>query len=200
MRADSVSQNALDEWATDGGSARSNKLPIGSIQESSMIKAAILKSLNQQIQHEQCAAHAYQAVSLYFGRLNLHGLEAFMAQQADEERLHADKLIRHVGDRTGRVELGAIPAPKADFASPLEAVKSVEDMERTTTQMIDQLYELACSEGDNALQVLLHWYITEQVEEEKWSHELTALIERFHDQPGQLFMLDHQWGKRVKTA
>jgi len=50
-----------------------------------------------------------------------------------------------------------------------------------------------------ALEVLLHWFITEQVEEEKWSGELMALVEQFHERPGQLFMLDHQWGKRVVT-
>ena len=44
-----------------------------------MIKKQVLAALNKQIQHEQSNAHAYQAVSLYFSSLNLHGLEAFMA-------------------------------------------------------------------------------------------------------------------------
>jgi ferritin len=164
-----------------------------------MITTSLLAAVNQQILHEQSNAHAYQAVSLYFGRVNLHGLEAFMAQQVVEERMHASKLIQHVNDRGGRVELGAIPAPKADFVSPLEAAESVQALERTTTETINQLYEMACNEGDYALQVLLHGYITEQVEEEKWSQQLTTLIKQFYDQPGPLLMFDHQWGKRVKA-
>ena len=67
-----------------------------------MIKNAVLTALNRQIQHEQGNAHAYQAVSLYFGHLNLHALELFMARQAREERMHARKLIRHVTDRGGQ--------------------------------------------------------------------------------------------------
>lgn len=163
-----------------------------------MINTPILTAINKQIQHENSNARTYQAVSLYFGRLNLHGLEAFMAQQAGDERMHAEKLIRHIADRGGQVDLATIPAPKTEFASPLDAVKSVRDLERATTGTIHRLFELARKEGDWPLEVLLGWYITEQVEEEKWSDELAALMEQFHDHPGQVFMLDHQWGKRTK--
>ena len=153
-----------------------------------MIKTPILAALNKQIQHEQSNAHAYQAVSLYFGRLNLHGLEAFMARQVEEERAHADKFIQHVRDRGGDVELRTVPAPKADFTSPLDAANAVRDQERSTTEMIHRLSELARKEGDYALEVLLHWYITEQVEEEKWSSELAALMLQFQEHPGEVFM------------
>jgi ferritin len=165
-----------------------------------MIKTAVLTALNRQIQHEQSNAHAYQAVSLYFGRLNLRGLAAFMAKQVRDERMHAAKLMRHVADRGGAVDLGAIPAPKANFESPLEAVKSVRDLERTTTETIHRLYELACKESDYAAEVLLHWYVTEQVEEEKWADELTAQMQQFHASPGDVFTLDQQWGRRAKRS
>lgn len=165
-----------------------------------MIKKNVLAALNQQIQHEQSNAHAYQAVSLYFASINLHGLEAFMAQQAEDEREHAAKFIEHVVDRSGQVELAALAAPKNSFASPLEAVKHVQALERHTTETIHRLCELARKESDWALEVLLQWYVNEQVEEEQWSDELTALMEQFQASPGQVFMLDHQWGKRVKSA
>lgn len=163
-----------------------------------MMKPAIVSGVNKQIQHEQNNAHAYQAVSLYFEALNLHGIAAFMAKQVEDERGHAAKFIAHMVDRGGRVELASLGAPKNTFSSPLEAVKTVLEMERGTTAAIYKLYEQAAKENDYALEVLLHWYITEQVEEEKWAEELTALMEQFHAHPGQLQMLDHQWGKRVK--
>jgi ferritin len=165
-----------------------------------MIKKEVLAAINKQIQHEQSNAHAYQAVSLYFGGLNLHGLEAFMAQQTEDERGHAAKFIEHVVDRSGKVELEAIAAPKNAFASPLEAAKHVRSLERQTTGTIHHLCEVARKEGDWALEVLLHWFVNEQVEEEQWADELVALMEQFHTSAGQLFMLDHQWGKRVKAA
>jgi ferritin len=162
------------------------------------MKSSILAAVNKQIQHEQSNAHAYKAVSLYFGTLNLHGLEAFMAKQVEDERMHAEKFIQHLVDRGGQVEVMTIPAPKAKIETPLAAAKLVRDLEVVTTETIHHLYELARKESDYALEVLLHWYITEQVEEEQWSSELFALMEQFDGHPGQLFMLDHQWGKRVK--
>src|SRR5947208_7576967 len=105
--------------------------------------------------------------------------------------MHAKKLIHHVANRGSQVELLNIPAPVSNFESPYEAAKFVRDLERSTTEMIHRLYELACKEADHPLAMLLHWYITEQVEEEQWSSELANVIEQFKDRPAQLFMLDH---------
>jgi len=155
--------------------------------------------MNRQIQQEQSNAHAYHALSLYFREQNLHGLERFMSRQAEEECSHADKFIGHLSDRKGRVELLAIHAPRTDFNSPLDAAKHTMQLEISTSQMIHRLYDHACNDRDYPLQVLLHWFITEQVEEERWSDELVSLIERFNDHPAQLLTLDHLWAGRAKT-
>jgi len=164
-----------------------------------MIKKDIVEVLNRQIQHEQNNAHSYLAVALYFEALNLHGLAAWLFKQASDERGHAEKFIKHLLERGGSVELGAIAAPKAGFANPLEAVQQVQALERVTTALIHKLTDLARKENDYALEVLLHWFITEQVEEEQWAAELLAQMEQFHKNPGQLYMLDHHWGKRAKS-
>lgn len=137
------------------------------------------------------------AVSLYFRRQDLRGLELFMSGQADEERSHAKKFIQHACDRNGRVELKAISAPPNDFDSPLDAIRYVKHMEIATSQLIHRLYEHACKEKDYALQVLLHWFIAEQVEEEKWSLELESHFDQFVDSPTQLFAVDQLWKSRV---
>jgi ferritin len=84
-----------------------------------MIKPPILAALNKRILHEQSNAHAYHAVSLYFGRLNLHGLEAFIARQVEEERAHADKFIQHVTDRGGDVKPKVAAAYARNFETHL---------------------------------------------------------------------------------
>lgn len=164
-----------------------------------MIKQNIAEAVNQQIQHEQSNAHRYMAVALYFEGLNLHGLAAWLHKQSGDERGHAAKFIKHVVDRGGSVKLGALAAPVATFETPLEAIRSVLLLEQTTTALIEKLLVLSRKEGDYALEVLLHWFIGEQVEEEQWAMELTAEMEQFYNKPGQLYMLDHQWGKRAKA-
>lgn len=193
-------KNALEQWAVDGGAPRGeDSTPEEAVYESNPIAETILHALNQQVQHEQSNAHAYHAVSLYFRREDLRGLEAYMARQAEEERAHAEKFIQHVSDRGGRVELGTINAPNADFGSALDAARHVRHLEIKTSQTIHRLYEHACNESDYALQVLLHGFITEQVEEEKWSQELMVGLQRFHEHPDQLLLLDQQWGDRAKA-
>ena len=163
-----------------------------------MIKPQLVAALNKQIQHEQNNSHTYLAVALYFNTLNLHGIEAFMLKQAADERAHAEKFIKHVLDRGGKVELAAIGAPKNEFANTLEAVKHVLDLERATTTLIHRLYEQALAEKDYGLAGALQWFIEEQVEEEQGAEELVNLTTQFYAHPGQMFMLDHQWGKKVK--
>lgn len=163
-----------------------------------MIKKTITDAINKQIQHEQNNAHIYQGVALYFKTSNLHGLAAWMDKQVQDEHGHAQRLIDHMLDRGGHIELHALAAPKVTFENALEAVKIVLALEESTTVSIDQLYELSQKEKDHALEVLLHWFINEQVEEGQWATELTALMEQFHKSPGQLYMLDHHWGKRAK--
>jgi ferritin len=163
-----------------------------------MIKASTAAAINKQIQHEQFNAHSYQAVALYFEDLSLYGLAAWFKKQSEDERGHAQKFIDFLIDRGGKVELASIPTPKSNFDNPLEAVKHVLEVERTTTGLIHQLYETAQKEKDHAFAVALHWFITEQVEEEQSAEELVDLTEQFYKSPAQMFLLDHNWGKRLK--
>lgn len=163
-----------------------------------MIKKSVVDALNKQIQHEQNNAHLYRGVALYFESLNLHGLAAWLTQQAGDERVHAEKFIQHLLARGGSIQLSALAAPKVTFDSPLAAMQTVLALEQSTTGLIHKLYELAQKEGDHALAVLLHWFINEQVEEEQWGMELTGQMEQFYKSAGQLYMLDHHWGKRAK--
>ena len=160
------------------------------------MNSALLTALNRQILHEQTIAHAFDAISLYFGHMQLPGLGAFMRLQMREERRHARRLIRHVANRGGEVELAGIPAPRGDFASPLDAAQCAREMQRTTTGLIYTLHEMAGEEKDGALEALLNRFITTQVANEKWSNELSDAIEQFQDRAEQMLMLDAQWGRR----
>ncbi|MFI5379468.1 MAG: ferritin [Tepidisphaerales bacterium] len=162
-----------------------------------MISKDIARAVNTQIAHEQSNAHAYRAVACYFQRLNLHGFVAFFKKQSGEESTHAERLLKHLEERGGAVELAAIPAPKNEWASPLEAIKAVRDMEKNTSKDITALYELALAKKDHPLAVSLQWLVSEQVEEEAWAEELVALAEQLGDSSAHLFMLDHKWGKKA---
>jgi len=50
-------------------------------------------------------------------------------------------------------------------------------MEHSNTQGINALYEAALAAKDYPAQVLMHWFINEQVEEEAWSLEMVERVQ-----------------------
>ena len=64
------------------------------------------------------------------------------------------------------------------------------------TASINKVYEVALKENDYATQVMLQWFITEQVEEEKNASEIVAQLEMVEAHETAVLMLDHRLGKR----
>jgi ferritin len=106
------------------------------------------------------------------------------------------KFYQHLVDRGGRVMLKAIAAPGTDWKSNLEVFKETQSHEAAVTASINNLYELALKEKDYPAQVLLQWYITEQVEEEKNAAEIVQQLELIDAHGTAVLMLDHQLAKR----
>lgn len=160
------------------------------------LTAPVQKALNEQIGKELHAAYLYLAMSCWFAERNLDGFAKWMRIQAQEEREHALRILDYLQDRGGHVDLGAIAKPRVGWKSPLGVFEAAARHEADVSASIKALYERAGREKDHATQVMLQWFLTEQVEEEKTS---TAIVERlrlFGDSPSGLLMLDRQLGER----
>src|SRR5512141_504708 len=141
-------------------------------QERNMISDAMQKAINEQINKELYSSYLYLSMAAYFESRNLPGFAKWMYVQADEERGHGMKLFEHLVDRGGRVTLAPIAGPQAEWKTSLEVFKQVQSHEAAVTASINALYEMALTEKDYPAQVLLQWFITEQVEEEKNAAEI----------------------------
>lgn len=142
------------------------------------MKPAVVKELQRQMNHELSAAHAYDALSLWSEDRVYKGFAKFFATQAGEEREHARKFQKHLIDRGITPELSAIAAPKMNFDSLMDIARQARAMEQANTAGINAAFEAAVRENDYPAQVLLHWFINEQVEEEAWCDELVDRVER----------------------
>lgn len=141
------------------------------------IPSKVLAELNRQLNYELGAAHNYRALSFWCADQNLKGFAAFFAKQAAEEQAHADRIAGHLLDRGVRPELTAIEAPKQGFKSLLEVAQQAQALEQANTQGINAVYEAALAAKDYPAQVLMHWFINEQVEEEAWTAEMVARVQ-----------------------
>jgi ferritin len=161
-----------------------------------MISKAMQDAINEQIKNEFYSAYMYLSMSAYFQEKNLPGFAAWLRVQFREEQVHALKLYDHVLDRGGRIELKALTQPPAEWKTNLEAFQHVLEHEQHVTSLINKVYETALAEKDYPAQVLLHWFINEQVEEEKNATEIVEQLKLIDARGTAVYVLDHQLGKR----
>ena len=161
-----------------------------------MLSKTMQDAFNEQINKELFSSYLYLSMSAFFEDKNLGGMAKWMAVQANEEREHAMKFYDFVIDRGGRVVLKGIEAPKTEWKSNLEIFKEVQDHEAKVTASIYNLYELALKEKDYPSQIMLQWFINEQVEEEKNAAEIVSSLELIDAHGTAVLMLDKQLGKR----
>ena len=81
------------------------------------------------------------------------------------------------------VRLGDVSAPINEFPDHIEPIRLALQQERTVTVEIDKLVEIARETRDNASQIFLQWFVTEQVEEEDSINSLLQVAERVRDLP-----------------
>lgn len=161
-----------------------------------MMNKKVQTAVNGQIQIEQYSSYLYLAMSAYCESKNLKGFAHWLKVQSQEEQTHAMKLYQHVLDRGGKVELKEIAAPGTEFGTPLELFEKVLAHEIEITGKINALYEIALKEKDYPLQLLLHWFIEEQVEEEAAASEVLERLRMIGDKAGSIIYIDKEMGKR----
>lgn len=162
------------------------------------MSAALQRAMNDQIQKEFYAHYLYLAMSAWFEERNFEGFAAWMRIQADEERNHAMRIFDFVLHRGGKVRLQAIPEPATKWKTALEVFEDARRHEQMVSGSINALYARATSEKDYASQVMLQWFITEQVEEEKTSTALAERLRLVGDSATGLLILDRQLGERPR--
>ncbi|HIU64956.1 MAG TPA: ferritin [Candidatus Avacidaminococcus intestinavium] len=161
-----------------------------------MMNTKMQTAINDQIQKEFYSAYLYLAMSAYCEESNLSGFAKWLKVQYHEEMEHGMKLMEHLLERGGKVTLGALAAPPSEFGTPLVMFTEVLKHEEYITANINELYEVALAEKDYPVQVMLQWFITEQVEEESNATTILEQLKLVGDNKGALIMLDKELGQR----
>lgn len=152
--------------------------------------------INEQIKHEMDSAYLYLSMAAYCESKNLSGIAHWMRKQYEEEMGHAMRLYDFLIDRGGRVTLQAIDKPAAEFGTTVDLFKKVLEHEQKVTGLINKLYELAVKESDYPTQVELHWFIKEQVEEEKTAGSILEQLKMVGEHGPALHRMDRILARR----
>jgi len=124
--------------------------------------------VNKQINLELYASYVYQSMAFYFDRddVALKGFHKFFSKSSEEEREHAEKLMKFQNQRGGRIVLQNIQKPERDeWGTGLDAMQAALALEKNVNQSLLDLHKLADSHGDAQMTDFIEGnYLTEQVE------------------------------------
>lgn len=162
-----------------------------------MLSKTIQDAINGQINKELYSSYLYLSMAAHYAESNLSGFAAWMRVQSSEEYAHAMKFYGYVIERNGHVELEAIEKPLSKFKSPVDVFKQVLEHEQKVTGMINRIYELAAKEKDYPTQIMLEWFITEQLEEEKSAGDIFEELKMIGESSVSLIMMDRQLAARA---
>ncbi|NP_001191661.1 soma ferritin [Aplysia californica] len=124
--------------------------------------------VNRQINMELYASYTYQSMSFYFDRddVALPGFSKFFKKSSDEEREHAEKLMKFQNKRGGRVVLQDIKKPDRDeWGTGLEAMQVALQLEKSVNQSLLDLHKVCSNHEDAQMADFLESeYLAEQVD------------------------------------
>lgn len=163
-----------------------------------IIKDKINDVMNKQINRELFSSYLYLSMAAFFESHNLSGFAKWMRMQAQEEEAHAMRFYDYILERSGKITMLAIEAPKIDWKSPLNVFEEAYEHEKKVTEMINNIMEIAKSEKDYASEEFLNWFVKEQVEEEANTGKIADKLKKAGDHLGAIYMIDHELGKRGK--
>ncbi|WP_436951800.1 ferritin [Staphylococcus xylosus] len=161
-----------------------------------MLNEDLLNALNEQMNHEFHAAHAYMAMAAFCDDNSYEGFANFYIQQAKEERFHGKKIYDYINDRGGHALFSSIPAPKTEFSSILETFKDGLAQEQEVTRRFYNLSDLATKDKDYATISFLNWFLDEQVEEEAMFETHIDYLNRIGDDSNTLYLYEKELAAR----
>jgi ferritin len=165
-----------------------------------MIGPRMQEQLNRHVQVEVFSSYLYLAMAAWCEAKAWKGFARWLRVQSDEELAHAKRSLDFLLARGGEARLGALEAPPAAWASPIDLFERVLEHERKVTAFVNDLFSAAQQEKDRAAEVFLQWFVSEQVEEEARVVEIVDRLRMVGDRPGAALYLDKEYGKRGKAA
>jgi bacterioferritin B len=136
------------------------------------------EAMNEQIGSEFAASQQYVAIAVSFDAKTLPQLASHFYRQAVEERNHAMMIVQYLLDAGAKVEIPAVQAPQADFEDERAPVELALRQEKTVTEQIARLVQLAREENEHVGEQFLGWFLEEQREEVASMTALLAVIDR----------------------
>lgn len=142
------------------------------------------KLMLRQLIHEHANFHLYRSFANFYGIRGYAVLEKYYIERAEEEKKHGTWIYNYLSTTDTEFIYPEIPAVSEKFETMVDPFRITVDKEISTTQLINEMVELAAEEGDWAT---WNWLmadseekgrlVNEQVEEENLSRTALDIAE-----------------------
>jgi ferritin len=156
------------------------------------LQAEIEKALNEQVKLEATSSANYLAMASWCDIQGFENSANFFYKQSDEERTHMLKIFKYINDMGGHALTPAIEAPVQDYDSLRAVFEAALKNEIEVTQSIRKIVDLCREHHDYATEMLMQWFVREQIEEEYIARRCLELFDIIGEEGLGLFMIDQQ--------
>ena len=163
-----------------------------------MISSNMAQQLNGQVNKEFYSAYFYMSMSAHSESENLKGVAAWFMAKYEEEMAHAMKIYRYLHDQGARVVLEAVDKPPTEYAGVLDMFQETLSHEQGVTAAFNDLVDAALAERDHATNIFLHWFVTEQIEEEATVNDIIGRVKLVGERGEGLFLIDNELAAAAK--
>jgi bacterioferritin B len=136
------------------------------------------EALNEQVASEFAASQQYVAIAVSYDVQTLPQLAGHFYRQAVEERNHAMMIVQYLLDADVQVTIPGVAAPQSSFEDERAPVELALRQEKTVTEQIVRLVQLAREENEHVGEQFLGWFLAEQREEVASMATLLSVIDR----------------------
>ena len=142
-----------------------------------MLNKKIEDICNRQVEREGFSSSLYLAMASWAETNGFSGVAEWLYSQSNEERLHMLKFIKYINERGGKAIISALKKPEVEFNSVEVVFNEVLKHEEFITASINEIVSLTLDEKDFTTHSFLHWFVTEQIEEEA---SVRTIIDKVH--------------------
>lgn len=160
----------------------------------------IAELLNAQINKELYSAYLYMDFANYYEEQGLGGFANWYMVQVQEERDHALLIREYLLNNGEKITLEGIQKPNITYTSFRTPIEAAYAHEKSITQSIHEIYEVAHRLKDFRTTQFLDWFVKEQCEEEKNADDFLKRYDLFGNDPKGLYLLDDEMSQRVYQA
>jgi ferritin len=157
-----------------------------------MIKEQVAEALNQQFNKEMFSAYFYLGMSAHSESIGMRGAAHWFMAKFVEEQDHAMKIYRYVLEQGAEVRLYSVDEPDQDWNGLAEMLERTLEHEKIVTQGVNDLMDVAVEARDHATQIFLHWFVTEQIEEEATVGDLISRLKLVGGKDEGLYLMDNE--------